>query len=214
MDKELPAGGWVAISRDLLHNWVWTGERYSRGQAWVELILLACWADDTTLYRGQLVHIGRGQVRASINWLAKRWGWDPKTVDRFLKQLTDDGMVTVEKSRSMGTVITLKNYEKWQFYGERKGEQKSLIHGEAEKSPELLETLTFPLSNSTADGEAPKGQKVAGTGEQKGEQKGERTGKRINNINNNNNFKKEEGPADRLEELRRKRDKVLEGWKV
>ena len=114
MANDLPASGWVAVNRSLLSSWIWSSEeRYNRPQAWVELIMMAAYKDDKILYRGQLIQKKRGQIRASIKWLADRWNWDRKTVKNFLDQLQKAGSIVVESDPG-GTTITLVNYDLYQ----------------------------------------------------------------------------------------------------
>lgn len=107
------ANGWVAIDRGLISHWVWRGERYTRGMAWVHLITLAAWRDHSEVYRGETVFRKRGTVHCSLRWLADKWEWDRRTVARFLDELAADNMIQVEKNGG-GTTITIVNYDKWQ----------------------------------------------------------------------------------------------------
>lgn len=99
--------GYILLHRSLMENRdVWlNGEAFTKGQAWVDLLLLTQHSD----YRG----FSRGQCWVSQAWLAKRWGWSKKKVSRFLTHLVSLGMVTTEGT-TKGTTLTIVNYGKYQ----------------------------------------------------------------------------------------------------
>lgn len=226
MANDLPAGGWVAVNRSLLSSWIWSSEeRYNRPQAWVELIMMAAYKDDKILYRGQLIQKKRGQIRASIKWLADRWNWDRKTVKNFLDQLQKAGSIVVESDPG-GTTITLVNYD---FYqpgdgqpfphqngqqdGQPNGQPDGVDHGQPKNSPYALPSLDSMLSIGGVNGQPKNGKNGPNghnDGQPPGQPNGQQDGQRINNINNIKNLNKqeEEGPAARLAELRRRRDEA------
>ncbi len=114
------AKGYISINRSIEDNWIWKLKPFSKGQAWIDLILLAN-HDEVKAPKGDGIAIyKRGCVHRSIYYLADRWGWDRKTVRRFLDVLQSDHMVSVESTAS-GTTITLVNYGKYQSHGSTNG---------------------------------------------------------------------------------------------
>lgn len=109
MDKN----GFVSIHRKIQDNWLWNEKPFSKGQAWIDLILLARWKDGKQLHRGKLLERKRGQVCCSMSWLAKRWGWSRDKVRRFMHMLETQGMVTLDATRH-DTSITIENYSVYQ----------------------------------------------------------------------------------------------------
>jgi hypothetical protein len=109
--------GYVKLHRQLMDHPIWTGERFSRGQAWVDLFMMA-WHRDTRTMRGsKWVDVQRGQVLTTQKWLAQRWRWDRKTVKRYLVFLENAKMchtATVGDRDSGYTLITICNYNKFQ----------------------------------------------------------------------------------------------------
>lgn len=99
--------GFILLHRSLLDNReIWdTGETFTKGQAWVDLLLLTQHSE----YKG----VQRGQLKTSKCWLAKRWGWSRNRVVRYLDTLTEQGMV-IANGTPYGTTITIVNYEKFQ----------------------------------------------------------------------------------------------------
>lgn len=113
--------GWVAVSRGLLdvqhdlHPWT-TGEPACRLGAWVDLIGYAQWKSNGDLDRGQL--------RASVRFLAKRWNWSKSKVSRFLQELRD--AKRIKRGTQAGRepdIITIRNYDSYQIRPSSNGTQ-------------------------------------------------------------------------------------------
>ena len=82
--------GTFSVSRELLAHSLWTGEKFTRGQAWVDLVGHARWKAGFIRVRGQRIDLDRGELAWSERELAKRWKWSRGKVDRFLDELQDD----------------------------------------------------------------------------------------------------------------------------
>ena len=105
--------GYIKLARQLQEHAIWLGERFTRGQAWVDLLMLAQFTLYDLRIRGNTVPLDRGQIGHSKTFLAGRWKWDRKTVQKYLDDLENDGMITQQKTR-MVTVLTIVNYSTWQ----------------------------------------------------------------------------------------------------
>ena len=112
--------GWVKVYRSVLDHWVWNKKPFSKGQAWVDLILLANHQEIKDFSNGSLRVFSKGTVNRSIESLSERWGWDRRKTKRFLNALQVDGMVNVN-STTNGTTITLENYSSFQDVGTTNG---------------------------------------------------------------------------------------------
>lgn len=63
---------WVKVNRTVQSHWVWMDKPFSRGQAWIDLILLAQHQDGTfTDRRGNLIDGKRGCVYRSERFWPK-----------------------------------------------------------------------------------------------------------------------------------------------
>jgi len=100
----------LPLDRNLLKHWLWEDKPFSKGQAWVDLLMLANYKDKKKPVNGEMQIYKRGDVNLSMKQLSDRWGWDRRTVKRFLDLLSNDKMVSVN-STTHGTTITIVNYE-------------------------------------------------------------------------------------------------------
>lgn len=119
--------GWVKIHRTIRNNWLWTSEPYSKGQAWIDLILNANHSPAKFMIKGQLVSVERGQQARSIETLCSDWQWSRNKVKRFLGALKSDGMLDYQANH-LTTIITICNYNDFQGkkeIGELPNEQPS-----------------------------------------------------------------------------------------
>lgn len=115
--------GWIKVDRKLLEHDLWKDKPFSKGQAWLDLLLLANYKDSTVKYQGKVITCKRGTVYRSISSLARRWGWSRKKTTAFIRTLEGTGMVTA-KVTTQGTTLTIENYGKFQGKGTTKGTTK------------------------------------------------------------------------------------------
>lgn len=108
--------GYIKLYRQLLDNDLWKEKPFTKGQAWVDLLMKANYADKTCKIKGKTITIKRGQLLRSTDQLASDWGWSRGKVMRFLKELKRTGNGTANGT-AYGTLITIENYET--FQGER-----------------------------------------------------------------------------------------------
>ena len=85
---------------------IWLSEPFSKGQAWVDLLLMASWKT-TNGYEA-------GTVYTSIYALADRWKWSRGKVRRFLGLLEDDTTIEPKSDTTNGTTILIKKWGKYQ----------------------------------------------------------------------------------------------------
>lgn len=106
--------GWVKVDRSLLEHPIWTCDEFSRGQAWVDLILLANHEDKEVMVNGRLIMIPAGAFLTSAQKLSIRWKWSRSKVQRFLEMLQNANMIRTENRANNGSMIFLINYGKFQ----------------------------------------------------------------------------------------------------
>ncbi len=122
MTKQKKDKGFIALYRNIADHWLWDDKPFSRGQAWIDLLLTVNHTDKKIMFNGELTTIKRGQTITSIRKLCDRWGWSNNKVARFLKMLESEQMLT-RKSDSKKTVITIDNYSLWQDQEDEKRQQ-------------------------------------------------------------------------------------------
>lgn len=105
--------GWVKLHRSITENWVWNDKPFSKGQAWIDLIIMANHKDNKFPLGDKVVTVERGSLITSEIKLMERWGWSKSKVRLFLNQLQNDGMI-VKKSDRKKTTINIVNYGTYQ----------------------------------------------------------------------------------------------------
>lgn len=106
--------GWIKLHRKIQTNEMWLSEPFSRGQAWVDLLLLAQHKDGFFYKRGVKVAYKRGQVTMSILGLSKRWMWSRGKIKRFLKDLKNEHQID-HQVNNVTQVVTVINYDEYQI---------------------------------------------------------------------------------------------------
>lgn len=99
--------------RSLSDSEVWNLDRYSKGQAWVDLLLLANHKPNTFFIRGIEMNLEIGQLAYSQVTLSKKWKWNRRTVNKFISWLEKQQMIH-SRINKVCTVITILNYSKYQ----------------------------------------------------------------------------------------------------
>lgn len=102
---------------------MWTSEKFTRGQAWVDLILLANHEKGFIRKHGVRIELERGDIGWSKLKLAERWGWSRGKVDRFILELKRDNRIDIKQDNKISTVISIKNYDLYQSKGQQTGQQ-------------------------------------------------------------------------------------------
>ena len=86
--------GWITLHRSLLDNFLWEDKPFTKGQAWVDLLLNANREDKKIMFDGSVVEVKRGEKITSIRQLSERWGWSTTKTKKFLNVLQSEKMLT------------------------------------------------------------------------------------------------------------------------
>ena len=116
--------GWIKIHRDISYHEIWSDKPFSKGQAWIDLIILANHSDNKCMVGNKVEEIKRGSFITSELKLMDRWGWGRKKVQLFLKFLESESMI-VRDANNKRTAITIVNYDIYQYQGTAKEQQKN-----------------------------------------------------------------------------------------
>lgn len=107
-------GNYISLNREIRDHPIWTSEPFTKGQAWVDLLMMVNYKDNYVLIKNKNILIKRGQRLTTEAHLAKTWKWSRGKVQRFLAYLENESMISTTTSKSIGTTITITNYNKWQ----------------------------------------------------------------------------------------------------
>ena len=110
--------GWIAIDRGLLDSAIWnTGETFTKGQAWVDLLLLANYEDTYQFVGYDEIKVPRGSLLITLRELSARWRWSTSKTLSFLGFLEKQNMIEKNSSKNANTkktLITIVKYEDFQ----------------------------------------------------------------------------------------------------
>lgn len=109
--------GWISLHRQLLNHDLWVNEPFTKGQAFVDLLLLAKPKGGVFMCKGFEIKYNTGEVTEGVKNLALRWKWSRNKVTNFLSKLEHEHTIGHRKGHSKNGVITLisiTNYGKWQ----------------------------------------------------------------------------------------------------
>ena len=105
--------GYILLYRNIQDHWVWEDKPFTKGQAWIDLIMLANHEEKKVPFDKGYVYVKRGQILTSQVKLAQRWGWSRDRVQRYIKQLKSDEMLYTD-CNNRKTLLTLVNYDNFQ----------------------------------------------------------------------------------------------------
>lgn len=138
--------GFVKLYRDLADSEFWLKERFTKAQAWIDLLMMAQGVSNVDWSEGKLKNFEAGTVYMPIEQLAERWKWNRRTVTHYLKTLAEKGMATTVSRKMVGTQIKIENWGTYQ------GKQESALHMEMhmERPSAAHETVHMDASDAEA----------------------------------------------------------------
>lgn len=115
----------IKINRKFFDGKFWKQKRtFSQAEAWIDLIQSARFEAETEtrlLANGREICIKRGEIHASLRYLADRWGWGVEKTKRFIDIAINEN--AIERRIEHGeSIITLINYD---IYNELKNEYRT-----------------------------------------------------------------------------------------
>ena len=115
--------GWINLSRKIWNNFLWNEKPFQKVQAWIDMLLLANYKENTVKTKTGNVTVPRGSFITSDKILEERWGWGRTKVRSFLTLLENESMVLVTRSKD-GTMIKIINYDVYQSNVNNKKKEK------------------------------------------------------------------------------------------
>jgi len=104
--------GFICVDRMIKDNEIY--EDTLMMGLWVKLIMMANWKDSRKPLKKQGVILKRGQLCCSWHQLGKEMSMSVQALRTRLRYLHDHGMIR-RSSNKQGTIITICNYDKYQF---------------------------------------------------------------------------------------------------
>lgn len=158
----MPENGFVPLSRKLFRNFLWKEEReLSRFEAWLDMIQQAKFATETAMVEGRCLSVRRGDLVASVRYLAQRWRWSRSRVERFLNLLKEQAMIETRTETGVN-VITLCNYEAYNNPRDTDGTATRTVAGQSRDTPAT--NITRRRRKEGEEEEPPKPPKGGGFG--------------------------------------------------
>lgn len=138
--------GYLKLYRKIQENDLWLCEKFSKGQAWVDLLMLANVKPSSFFKRGVEITVGRGQVGISEKGLADRWKWSRQKVRGFLAHLEHRGQIEHQKS-NVTTLITIVNYDDYNEMDTKPSTKKTPERHQKDTSKEVKEVKKESLKH-------------------------------------------------------------------
>jgi len=136
----MSSNGWIKLHRKIQDNELWLSEKFTKSQAWIDMLLLANHKKNMFFLRGNEVHVERGQIARSEQSLARRWRWSREKVRRFLSFLKTRQQIEQQKSNVIN-IITIKNYDEYQSNETTEKQQKNTNKNVKKKKKEKKERI-------------------------------------------------------------------------
>lgn len=116
--------GWIKLHRQIMENEFYFSERFTKTQAWIDLLLLATHRERSIFIRGIEIKLKPGELCYSQVSLSERWKWNRRTTKKFISELENCGMIHNRISR-ITTVISIIKWEKYQVDAQQSAQQNA-----------------------------------------------------------------------------------------
>lgn len=117
---------WIRLYRKLRKNPIWKKKPFTKGQAWVDLLLRANYIESSLMIGNQIIKILPGQIFTSEKHLAEDWGWSRQKVRHFEGTLLVNDQICTPKKTSKYTILTITNWERDQSSNNGKDIKKDI----------------------------------------------------------------------------------------
>jgi len=107
------SSGWIKLHRKIAGNWLWQDKPFSKGQAFIDLLLRANHKRSDVLFRDSLYQVEAGQFITSGLKLSAAWGWSRARTRHYLDVL-QKGEVIQKKQDNRKLQITIVNWDTYQ----------------------------------------------------------------------------------------------------
>jgi len=119
-----PYQGYIRLYRQLQEKKWWSKERFTRGQAWVDILFTASHKNTSLIIDDNYYNVPLGSFVTSQRKLSRKWRWSISTVNAFLNFLQKTEQSIEYKTEHNFTHIYIRNWQKYQGKTEHKKEHK------------------------------------------------------------------------------------------
>lgn len=105
--------GTINLPRSLFDDTAFKDEPLSEREAYIWLLIEARWKAGSRRIDSEVFDLERGQLAASVRFLAAAWNWSKSRTDRYLGRLVRSGKIAV-RTGTAASVITICNYDEYQ----------------------------------------------------------------------------------------------------
>lgn len=145
--------GWISVHRQIQEHWLWADKPFSKGQAWIDMLMLANHEDKQILLGRKIIDVKAGSFITSEVKLAERWEWSRQKVRDFLDLLKEEKMIA-KVSDNKKTTIFIENYAEYQDTCNSKSDsektsekqQKNINNNDNNANKELSYSLSLDAS--------------------------------------------------------------------
>lgn len=141
--------GFTKIQNQFFESAFWKEERiYSKAEALIDLVQMARWQQEPKqiIANRVVITLNRGQLTASIRFLAERWKWSKKKVQTFYGTAIQLKLIKTETAKETAqTLITICNYDSYEDAASKKETAKETVKRQSrdkvvrsEKEKEIL----------------------------------------------------------------------------
>lgn len=116
--------GWICLHREITEHWLWDDKPFSKGQAWIDMLLRANHQRDSVLVGTSVYEVDKGEFITSKKKLYESWGWSNRKLENFFELLKKSEMIAVKK-HSNKIVVKVLNYGKYQGFDKDKSIQNA-----------------------------------------------------------------------------------------
>lgn len=170
--RSTSAQQWFAVARGFFEHPI-VGTKRIKGPwphalVWLWMVSEAAFQDRRVNIKGRLIHLQRGQFVCSERHLAKNANWTRKAARGFLLRLEKDDMVSLSTATREGqyvldlagqkkgpgwgpdiTIVTIRNYDVYQFGSHIQGTSKGTSKGPARDQIITRDTVTRDTRESS-----------------------------------------------------------------
>lgn len=125
--------GTVNIARSIFDDEAFKDQPLTEREAFIWMIMEASWKPRAKRIGNVTVNLDRGQLAASVRFMADAWKWEKSTVDRFLKRLEKRDMIGTASGTGIN-VITICKYDDYQGGEKQSGTAKNKDAGQQRDS--------------------------------------------------------------------------------